>query len=98
MGELKPRRAHRPFLFFLILSLFSLHPRTAERTTPLSTGTGGLPAISLIPAAGGLSRPVGIANAGDGSGRLFIVEQGGWSGSSGMVLYCPLRSWTYPRC
>jgi hypothetical protein len=33
--------------------------------------------ITLSPIAGGFTQPVAIANAGDGSGRLFIVEQGG---------------------
>jgi len=33
--------------------------------------------ISLTRVAGGFTRPVAIASAGDGSGRLFIVEQGG---------------------
>jgi len=34
-------------------------------------------AIQLQPVANGLASPVSIANAGDGSGRLFIVEQPG---------------------
>ncbi len=34
-------------------------------------------AIALEPVAGALLRPVAIAQAGDGSGRLFIVEQRG---------------------
>ncbi|MCP4901921.1 MAG: PQQ-dependent sugar dehydrogenase [bacterium] len=42
------------------------------------------PDLSLALVTGGLSSPVGIANAGDGSGRLFIVEQAGsiliWNG------------------
>ena len=33
--------------------------------------------LSLSKVAGGLSKPVFATNAGDGSGRLFIVEQGG---------------------
>lgn len=35
------------------------------------------PGIRFIPVAGGFILPTHIANAGDGSGRLFIVEQGG---------------------
>lgn len=35
------------------------------------------PTITLTTVVSGLSRPVHIANAGDNSGRLFIVEQGG---------------------
>jgi glucose/arabinose dehydrogenase len=34
-------------------------------------------AIGLISIAGGLQQPVALAHAGDGSGRLFIVEQSG---------------------
>lgn len=40
---------------------------------PVSPVTG----ISLTPVAAGFSSPVAITNAGDGSGRLFVVEQGG---------------------
>lgn len=37
-----------------------------------------LPAsVSLTRVAGGFSQPVAITHAGDGSGRLFVVEQGG---------------------
>src|SRR5712692_9067180 len=35
------------------------------------------PAVTLRPVASGLTMPVEIAHAGDGSGRLFVVEQGG---------------------
>ena len=35
------------------------------------------PAVSLRPVVSGLSQPVAVANAGDGSGRLFVVEQVG---------------------
>ncbi len=34
-------------------------------------------AITLTRVAGGFTRPVTITHAGDGSGRLFVVEQGG---------------------
>jgi glucose/arabinose dehydrogenase len=43
-----------------------------------------IPVIQYKPLATGLVAPVDIANAGDGSGRLFIVQQGGviriWDG------------------
>jgi len=44
---------------------------TAISATPSGTG------ILLTRVAGGFVRPVTITNAGDGSGRLFIVEQDG---------------------
>jgi glucose/arabinose dehydrogenase len=41
--------------------------------------------LQLVPVASGLTRPVAIRNAADGSGRLFLVEQAGvikiWDGS-----------------
>lgn len=47
-------------------------------------GTGGPAAVDLDaidlglePVVGGLEAPLGVTNAGDGSGRLFVVEQGG---------------------
>jgi len=43
----------------------------------LAQNTSALPAVSLSQVASGLVRPVSITNAGDGSGRLFIVEQAG---------------------
>ncbi len=51
--------------------------------TPTSAAVGGAPptleglAIELSPVLGGLATPVGIANAGDGSGRLFVLEKVG---------------------
>jgi uncharacterized protein (TIGR03437 family) len=37
----------------------------------------GFPSLNMIPVASGFSRPVHITHAGDGSGRLFVVEQAG---------------------
>ncbi len=39
--------------------------------------TGGLPSISLVSTFTGFSSPVSITHAGDGSNRLFVVEQNG---------------------
>lgn len=48
---------------------------------PLLTVDFTLPSVtdhlSLTPIASGLSKPIGIVNAGDGSGRIFIIEQEG---------------------
>jgi glucose/arabinose dehydrogenase len=46
--------------------------------TPAATPGGtlpGNPAIQLVQVAHGLVDPINVANAGDGSGRLFIVER-----------------------
>lgn len=34
-------------------------------------------AVTFEPVVGGLSSPLGVAHAGDGSGRIFVAEQGG---------------------
>ncbi|MBC8017943.1 MAG: PQQ-dependent sugar dehydrogenase, partial [Verrucomicrobia bacterium] len=46
-------------------------PAATPAPTPLATS------ISLTRVAGGFSQPVAITHAGDGSDRLFVVEQGG---------------------
>lgn len=45
-----------------------------ERRAPVDLG--GID-LSLSAVVEGLEAPLGVANAGDGSGRLFVVEQGG---------------------
>ena len=47
-------------------------PEWSTETPPLA-GLG----IALAPVVSGLAQPVGLANAGDGSARLYIVQQGG---------------------
>ena len=37
----------------------------------------GTSAQQLVPVVDGLDRPVGVTNAGDGTGRLFVIEQAG---------------------
>ncbi len=49
-------------------------PPGGSTNPPLPTGPDRL---ALEPVAAGLDHPIGITNAGDGSGRLFVNEQGG---------------------
>src|SRR5687768_2125245 len=44
---------------------------------PARAQTAELPTLALQPFVAGLSAPIGITHAGDGSGRVFIIEQGG---------------------
>jgi hypothetical protein len=54
------------FLIFLIHSA----PATAQ-------GGAGWPVIALTKFSEGLNQPVHITHAGDGSGRIFVVERAG---------------------
>ena len=51
--------------------------------------------LALVPILTGLTRPVAIRHAGDGSGRLFIVEQAGrilvWNGFGAASVFLDLR-------
>jgi len=56
----------------------------------------GWPQISLSRVAGGFVLPVHVTHAGDGSGRIFVVEQGGGrSGSSTTGGSFRPRFWTF---
>ncbi len=50
----------------VLAASLSLHP-----APPVSA------AVDLVEVTGGLSQPVAVANAGDGSGRLFVLERAG---------------------
>jgi glucose/arabinose dehydrogenase len=56
-------------LLFIILLL--VRPAFAQEAVPNPDST------RLVEVASGFRRPLYVANAGDGSGRLFVVEQGG---------------------
>jgi glucose/arabinose dehydrogenase len=53
----------------------TLAPTPTE--TPVSAPPLDAITLKLIPVAGGLTKPVHLTHAGDGSGRLFVVEQAG---------------------
>ena len=59
----------------------SLPPRLSSAPTPGSSGTGAFDPsavrIAFEVAVGGLESPLSVAHAGDGSTRLFVVEQVG---------------------
>lgn len=44
---------------------------------PPSVGAQAVPSVALAPVAGGFVSPLIVTHAGDSSGRLFVVEQGG---------------------
>jgi glucose/arabinose dehydrogenase len=48
--------------------------RTVEAVEPTALVSGQL---TVVRVTGGLSSPLGVTHAGDGSGRLFVVERGG---------------------
>lgn len=52
-------------------------PTATPTVTPTPTATATWPTIALTTVAGGLDSPVDMADPGDGSGRLFVVEQPG---------------------
>ena len=57
-------------------------PTPSAAASPTATPTSSLtpsdwPQLALTPVTSGLVQPVHVTHAGDGSGRLFVVEQGG---------------------
>ena len=52
-------------------------PTATPSAIPTHLGDPAAILLALEPVAGGLESPVGIANAGDGSERLFVLEQVG---------------------
>ncbi len=65
-------------IVFLGAWLMGVQPvQGASPPCQLTGNTPPVPAVALAPMAGGLTEPVGLTHAGDGSGRLFIIEQQG---------------------
>lgn len=73
--KIDPRNLVLPFITSLILIAVFVS------STPLGTAAGPnevtWPEIETVLTVGGFIHPVYITHAGDGSGRLFIVEQPG---------------------
>lgn len=83
------RRALLAVALSLCLSVPMLMPGELLAQTPEAQ-----PQIALLPIASGFTKPTGIVNAGDGSGRLFILEKPGnvWVLRDGQVLPAPFLS------
>ncbi len=68
-------------VFGQIISTFNIFPVIPTATpTAISTPLGPsdlVPSLSFVPVASGLSQPVFVTHAGDGSGRLFVLERAG---------------------
>ena len=84
-GATGPRGAGRPGVMTIasIIALLAVAGCSGGSSAePVSTPTpgpapGAWPQISLAKVAGGFAQPVHVAHAGDGSGRIFVVEQAG---------------------
>jgi len=75
-----PARAARIALALCLglIGLFGGGQRFAERSAAAATAASVVwPQIFLTPVTSGLSLPVHVTHAGDGSGRLFVVERAG---------------------
>src|SRR5215213_9395719 len=74
------RMTMRKFMLLAGLSLclaltFAVHAQDNPVTTRDAAPDAS--AVDLVPVANGLTRPIFLTNAGDGSGRLFVAEQTG---------------------
>jgi glucose/arabinose dehydrogenase len=79
---MRPRPSPIPVLLALILVIGLVGPVSAEPVPPGASEAAPSGALSagqvvLRHVESGLANPLGIVNAGDGTGRLFIIEQRG---------------------
>ncbi|MEA2578956.1 MAG: hypothetical protein QOD78_2544 [Chloroflexota bacterium] len=91
MTQRRHSRTALPAAVGLIMALVAILPaaapvaardplttRPADRSIDLIEPTAlGANQLQVVKVTGGLNSPVGVTNAGDGSGRLFVVQQGG---------------------
>jgi glucose/arabinose dehydrogenase len=64
-------------LFFAALACCLTFAVNNSRASAMRVQTSNLPTLALGAPIGGFTSPVGITHAADGSGRIFVVEQGG---------------------
>ncbi len=68
-------------LLLALLSAVVMSAQTVPQTKDAVARPGGVlpgnPEIALVKIAGGFKDPTNVANAGDGSGRIFVVERVG---------------------
>jgi glucose/arabinose dehydrogenase len=69
-------RIRNPVAILTFLALAGCAGNSSTTSTPVPA-PAGWPQISLSRVAGGFVQPVHVAHAGDGSGRIFVVEQAG---------------------
>ena len=67
-----PRRGSRTRLVLAVAAMAAILSLSVVMPT-----AAAVPSVSLVPVASGLSSPLLVTNAGDGSGRLFVVEKAG---------------------
>jgi glucose/arabinose dehydrogenase len=69
----------RIFALILLLGIGCALPTLAQDTPVITRDTPPDPnTVHLVPVAEDFRRPLYVTHAGDGSGRLFVVEQGGF--------------------
>ncbi|HET8761287.1 MAG TPA: PQQ-dependent sugar dehydrogenase [Nitrospiria bacterium] len=87
------------FGFGLCLTTLSItlsDPAHAAPLCPTPPQDQPMPPVHLAPAFTGLNKPVALSSPGDGSGRVFIVEQSGtikirWPGRAGSKTFLDIR-------
>lgn len=95
-------RTNRPGLamsFGLLLIAFSMTAFAPAHAAPFCSAPAQdepMLSVRLVPAFTGFNKPVGLSAPGDGSGRVFIVEQTGtikvrWPGRAGTKTFLDIR-------